>query len=50
LYAVLVVAIYLFTHELNVLTDMFSWFIPGLIVGIGINLIPILYVLRGERR
>lgn len=49
LYAVIATAVYLFTHPLDILTDMFSWFLPGLIVGVAINLVPIAYVLRGER-
>lgn len=50
LYAVVAVALYLFTHPLNVLTDMFGWFLPGLLIGIAINLVPIIYIFRGERR
>jgi hypothetical protein len=49
LYAIIVVTAYLLTHQLTVLTDMFSWFLPGLIVGVAINLVPILYVLREQR-
>lgn len=50
LYAVVTTTVYLMTHPLNILTDMFSWFLPGLILGIAINLVPILYALRGDRR
>lgn len=50
LYAVTTVIIYLATHPLDVLTDMFSWFIPGLIIGIALNIVPILYVFRTQHR
>lgn len=49
LYAVTTVIIYLATHPLDVLTDMFSWFIPGLLVGIAINLVPIVYIFRHQQ-
>lgn len=50
LYAVIAVAIYLFTHPLNVLTGMFGWFLPGLLLGIAINLAPIIYIFRIYKR
>ncbi len=50
LYAVITTAIYLFTHPLDVLTDMLSWFVPGLIIGVVINAVPIIYILRSAHR
>lgn len=50
LYGVTATVIYLATHQLNVLTDMFSWFIPGLIVCVGIIFIPVLYIFSKQRR
>lgn len=46
LYAVVVVAIYLFTHPLDVITSMFSWFIPGLIIGLVVCAWPLITVLK----
>ncbi len=48
LYATVVTTTYLVTHTAEVLTDMLVWFIPGLLVGIAINLIPIVYVLKNK--
>lgn len=49
LYAVTTAIIYLSTHPLDVLTNMFSWFIPGLIIGVIICSIPIMYIFRHRR-
>ncbi len=50
LYGVSATVIYLATHPLNVLTGMFAWFIPGLVVCIGIVLAPVVYVFAKQRR
>lgn len=50
LYAVITTAVYLLTHPLNVLTGMFGWFIPGLLLGIALNLVPIVYIFHTQRQ
>lgn len=50
LYGLTVTIIYLATHQLDVLTDMFAWFMPGLIVCIGIILIPVLYIFTKQHK
>jgi|GEM_PF-5590155 len=50
LYGVTATVLYLATHPLNVLTDMLVWFMPGLIVCIGVILVPVLYIFAKQRR
>lgn len=49
LYAVTVASWYLMTHQRTVLTDMLGWFVPGLLVGICLNLLPIISIFRGDQ-